>query len=200
MSLVLSLIMAFSIGFTGASTQAPSDTPSQAPSQGLTQVLQAQAPHIPTLLTRCEEDMPCWDCKTMGNHICGPVQAPLDHITAPTVQAPKVVTASLKAPVKAAVKAPVKAPAKQTATAPKKAPKKATAPLITAPTAKGQTEAWKNFETNGFTEDELSKPFSVTYRGMIKQTSILPDGHEWYLVPSTTKGMDHVFELDFSAK
>lgn len=21
---------------------------------------------------RCEEDMPCWDCKTMGNHICGP--------------------------------------------------------------------------------------------------------------------------------
>lgn len=21
----------------------------------------------------CEEDMPCWDCVTMGNHICGPV-------------------------------------------------------------------------------------------------------------------------------
>lgn len=21
--------------------------------------------------TRCEEDMPCWDCKTMGNKICG---------------------------------------------------------------------------------------------------------------------------------
>lgn len=20
---------------------------------------------------RCHEDMPCWDCKTMGNHICG---------------------------------------------------------------------------------------------------------------------------------
>lgn len=20
---------------------------------------------------RCEEDMPCWDCHTMGNHICG---------------------------------------------------------------------------------------------------------------------------------
>lgn len=20
---------------------------------------------------RCEEDMPCWDCSTMGNHICG---------------------------------------------------------------------------------------------------------------------------------
>ena len=21
---------------------------------------------------RCEEDMPCWDCTTMGNRICGP--------------------------------------------------------------------------------------------------------------------------------
>lgn len=21
---------------------------------------------------RCEEDMPCWDCRTMGNKICGP--------------------------------------------------------------------------------------------------------------------------------
>jgi hypothetical protein len=20
---------------------------------------------------RCEEDQPCWNCKTMGNHICG---------------------------------------------------------------------------------------------------------------------------------
>lgn len=23
---------------------------------------------------RCEEDMPCWNCHTMGNHICGKVQ------------------------------------------------------------------------------------------------------------------------------
>jgi hypothetical protein len=21
--------------------------------------------------TTCEEDMPCWDCETMGNRICG---------------------------------------------------------------------------------------------------------------------------------
>lgn len=21
---------------------------------------------------RCEEDMPCWNCHTMGNHVCGP--------------------------------------------------------------------------------------------------------------------------------
>jgi hypothetical protein len=20
---------------------------------------------------RCQEDMPCWNCETMGNHICG---------------------------------------------------------------------------------------------------------------------------------
>ncbi|ABD58177.1 hypothetical protein PBI_COOPER_60 [Mycobacterium phage Cooper] len=25
---------------------------------------------------QCEEDMPCWDCTTMGNRICGPGQAP----------------------------------------------------------------------------------------------------------------------------
>lgn len=24
---------------------------------------------------RCEEDMPCWDCTTMGNRICGPITA-----------------------------------------------------------------------------------------------------------------------------
>lgn len=22
---------------------------------------------------RCEEDEPCWNCETMGNHVCGPV-------------------------------------------------------------------------------------------------------------------------------
>lgn len=21
--------------------------------------------------TRCQEDMPCWNCHTMGNHVCG---------------------------------------------------------------------------------------------------------------------------------
>ncbi len=25
--------------------------------------------------TSCQEDMPCWDCKTMGNRICGPLKA-----------------------------------------------------------------------------------------------------------------------------
>ena len=196
MNIIITSIIALSVSLTGSASQAPS----QAPLNALSQVVEAQAPHIPHFLTRCEEDMPFWDCKTMGNLLCGPSQAPVeDHITAPT-PAPKMATVSLKQAPKASVKAPVKAPAKQAPKAAKKAPKKATAPLITAPTAKGQTEAWSHFETNGFTEDELSKPFSVTYRGMVKQTSILPDGHEWYLVPSSKKGMDHVFELDFSAK
>lgn len=36
----------------------------------------APAPAAPEVLSpashiRCEEDMPCWDCTTMGNGICG---------------------------------------------------------------------------------------------------------------------------------
>lgn len=27
----------------------------------------------PTVNEQCEEDMPCWDCETMGNLICGPL-------------------------------------------------------------------------------------------------------------------------------
>jgi hypothetical protein len=27
--------------------------------------------HTPTSSTRCTEDMSCWDCRTMGNGICG---------------------------------------------------------------------------------------------------------------------------------
>lgn len=30
----------------------------------------------PTSQTRCQEDDPCWDCSTMGNHICGPRSVP----------------------------------------------------------------------------------------------------------------------------
>lgn len=26
-----------------------------------------------TSTTTCAEDMPCWDCSTMGNRICGPL-------------------------------------------------------------------------------------------------------------------------------
>lgn len=36
------------------------------------------APHTapaPAPAVECIEDMPCWDCSTMGNHICGPDDA-----------------------------------------------------------------------------------------------------------------------------
>lgn len=91
MNIIMTAILAFVIGFTGSSTPA-SQAPSQAPFMGLTQVLHAQRAQAPTLVT-CDEDQPCWDCKTMGNLICGPVQAPteapteapapMDTITAP---------------------------------------------------------------------------------------------------------------------
>jgi hypothetical protein len=28
----------------------------------------------PSTSTTCVEDMPCWDCTTMGNRICGPTR------------------------------------------------------------------------------------------------------------------------------
>ena len=27
--------------------------------------------NLPSDARECHEDMPCWDCTTMGNHICG---------------------------------------------------------------------------------------------------------------------------------
>lgn len=47
------------------------------------------APHAPELTASpvCEEDMPCWDCATMGNRMCGP-QTPA--LTAPAVEASAV--------------------------------------------------------------------------------------------------------------
>lgn len=41
-----------------------------APKQVHTEPLPVVAP--------CEEDEPCWDCKTMGNKICGPVAVPAE--------------------------------------------------------------------------------------------------------------------------
>jgi len=32
----------------------------------------AQVPTTPPTTTVCMEDMPCWDCNTMGNLVCGP--------------------------------------------------------------------------------------------------------------------------------
>ena len=35
--------------------------------------LTVSAPQTP--LVPCREDQPCWDCLTMGNHLCGPTAA-----------------------------------------------------------------------------------------------------------------------------
>ena len=32
---------------------------------------QTMVTNTPTNMVRCEEDMPCWNCETMGNLICG---------------------------------------------------------------------------------------------------------------------------------
>lgn len=32
----------------------------------------APAPPAVTAPAPCQEDDPCWDCSTMGNHLCGP--------------------------------------------------------------------------------------------------------------------------------
>jgi hypothetical protein len=125
MNFILTTLIAFSIGFTGS----PSQAPSQAPFMGLTEVLQAQRAEAPNHV-RCEEDMPCWDCKTMGNLICGPVQAPVEApVALTTVSAPVEVTAAPKAPAKVTVQAPapVKAPIK--AKAPAKVTVQAPAPV-----------------------------------------------------------------------
>lgn len=36
-----------------------------------TALVLAAAALWPAAGTRCEEDMSCWNCQTMGNHVCG---------------------------------------------------------------------------------------------------------------------------------
>lgn len=70
--------------------------------------------------------------------------------------------------------------------------------LICGPTDPAQAmEAWDEFDPAVFTTDELAHPFRVTYRGTTNTPDGLGDGHEWYTVPSTTGGMEHVFEIEF---
>jgi outer membrane biosynthesis protein TonB len=90
----------------------------------------------PATAPACEEDEPCWDCKTMGNKLCGPV-APEP---APAVVAPAPVPAPVApapAPVKKTAPAPaVKAPAPVKAETPAPAPTKA----VEAPVAPAKVE------------------------------------------------------------
>lgn len=64
---------------TQAATQAPTEVLTEAP---IAAPIYA-ATEAPTQAPTCQEDMPCWDCETMGNLICGnPVCADLGLVTA----------------------------------------------------------------------------------------------------------------------
>lgn len=193
MTFILTILMAFTVGFTGAQAQAPSHTPSQAPSQGVTQAPITAPTQALTYVAPAVTTHPA----TTAQAHTAPTQPALKAPVAPAIkaptQAPKQVTASPKAPVKAAKTAP-KARCEEDQPC---WDCKTMGNRMCGPTAKGQAEAWKNFETNGFTEDELSAPMTATYLGMVNQNVVMPDGHEYYFVPSSTKGMDHLFELKF---
>jgi len=153
------------------------------PGLGLIESLESQAPHIPSKLAGCEEDNPCWDCRTMGNKICGPTPSVTQPLSAPALTLASVTS-----------KAPVTAPHKATS----KATHKAT---ITAPTAKLATEAWAAFSPRVFTASELSKPMRVSYVGTTASPNDLPNGHEWYTIPTVRNGhVHHVFEIEFNYK
>lgn len=53
--------------------QAPIVAPAATLHSDSPEVTTAAAP-APSPVARCEEDMPCWDCRTMGNGICGTVE------------------------------------------------------------------------------------------------------------------------------
>lgn len=70
--------------------------------------------------------------------------------------------------------------------------------FICGPKPARAAEAWKAFDPGVFTEAELSKPMTVTYRGTTSKPNNLPDGHEWYTIPvKGSKTLHHVFEVVF---
>lgn len=65
MNIILSILIALSTLFAPASQ--PASPAHLSPVANVTAITAAQAAPA-----RCEEDMPCWNCKDMGNYICGP--------------------------------------------------------------------------------------------------------------------------------
>lgn len=81
MSLIIALILSLSALFATSAQPATAAQPAtvEAPIEAskdaslptyLPEVTTSEAP------IRCEEDMPCWDCATMGNLQCGPIAQP----------------------------------------------------------------------------------------------------------------------------
>ena len=69
---VSALMLAASLMLTSC---AANQGPAESPVRDSTAPTSITATTAPFEATACEEDMPCWDCATMGNRICGP-QAP----------------------------------------------------------------------------------------------------------------------------
>jgi hypothetical protein len=114
-----------------APTVAPTATPSATPTEtatpepqaeaetaNLASVPQAQAPVVPQAVapkaqapqTICEEDEPCWDCRTMGNRICGPVAGAVPPVTVNQAPVVPVVPATTPKATQTPTAAPTQAP------------------------------------------------------------------------------------------
>ena len=102
---LISLIMLFvlsTLGLSACSTEAqPAST------KGVEHVVkdtkpttQASTQPSTTQVKACQEDDPCWDCKTMGNKVCGPAKA-----VSPS-PAPTALVVPTPAPLKAAPETP----------------------------------------------------------------------------------------------
>ena len=129
----VALFISLTVALTGAActpATAPAPAATQAPFKGLTEVLREQNSQAPNLV-RCEEDMPCWDCKTMGNKRCAPVKvsAPATKkVTVVTPPAPVQIVAPAPAPFVAPVAPYIPAPVKVAPAPVKVAPAPAVSP------------------------------------------------------------------------
>ena len=78
MPIILAIVLAFLaiFGTTSANAASPATTEAQQvepkPVGGVDVGAALKAPMAPESIA-CYEDMPCWDCATMGNLQCGPV-------------------------------------------------------------------------------------------------------------------------------
>lgn len=74
MSYIIAIVLTLS-AILGLSQPASASLPTSQPASHVLSIL--KAPMAPESI-RCEEDMPCWDCATMGNSQCGPIAHDVD--------------------------------------------------------------------------------------------------------------------------
>lgn len=71
------LITAAAISFAAASCTLPANHPHYNPTAPKPPTTSYPPTTFTPPATPCHEDDPCWNCATMGNHICGPTQSEL---------------------------------------------------------------------------------------------------------------------------